>query len=51
MTAHDLEGARVRCLTAGINDHVAKPVTLQALPAVLRPLRRLDKKVSRSDVS
>jgi two-component system sensor histidine kinase/response regulator len=35
MTAHALEGARIRCLDAGMDEYVAKPVTLQALTSVL----------------
>jgi signal transduction histidine kinase/FixJ family two-component response regulator len=35
MTAHALEGARGRCLDAGMDEYVAKPVTLQTLAAVL----------------
>jgi CheY-like chemotaxis protein len=35
MTAHALEGARQRCLNAGMDEYVAKPVTLQTLAAVL----------------
>ena len=43
MTAHALEGARLRCLSAGMDEYVAKPITLQALAAVLErcaPLAR-----------
>ena len=35
MTAHAIQGDRERCLEAGMNDYVAKPVARQALAAVL----------------
>jgi two-component system, sensor histidine kinase and response regulator len=35
MTAHALEGARERCLESGMDEYVAKPMTLKALKAVL----------------
>jgi len=44
MTAHALEGARLRCLNAGMDEYVAKPVTLQALAAVLERCATLPKK-------
>ena len=35
MTAHALEGARLRCLSAGMDQYVAKPVSPQTLAGVL----------------
>ena len=35
MTGHALEGARERCLESGMEEYVAKPVTLDTLAAVL----------------
>jgi CheY-like chemotaxis protein len=44
MTAHALEGARARCLDAGMDEYVAKPVTLQTLASVLERCAVLAKK-------
>ena len=44
MTAHALAGARLNCLDAGMDEYVAKPVTLNALTAVLERCALLSKK-------
>jgi CheY-like chemotaxis protein len=36
MTAHALKGDRERCLAAGMNDHIAKPIRSEALARAIR---------------
>jgi len=43
MTAHALEGSRLHCLDAGMDEYVAKPVTLTSMTAVLERCARLAK--------
>jgi signal transduction histidine kinase/FixJ family two-component response regulator len=51
MTAHALEGARLHCLDAGMDEYVAKPVTLIALTAVLERCASLAKRAVRRQVA
>ena len=40
MTAHAIKGYRERCLAAGMNDYVSKPIRLDALARAIRRLLR-----------
>ena len=42
MTAHALKGDRDKCLEAGMNDYISKPVTTSALKEILEKLLRAD---------
>ena len=43
LTANALEGARDRCLAAGMNDHLAKPFTREQLVDALRRWARAER--------
>jgi len=43
MTAHALKGDRDKCLEAGMNDYISKPVTTPALKEILEKLLRADR--------
>jgi len=43
MTAHALKGDRDKCLEAGMNDYISKPVTTSALKEILEKLLGVDR--------
>jgi protein-histidine pros-kinase len=51
MTAHAMQGDRERCLEAGMDDYIAKPIQTAQLLAILEQVRKADQQPSEVDLS
>ena len=51
MTANAMKGDRERCLEAGMNDYVSKPINLTALKGVLAKWLTADEPEAEAEVS